>query len=212
MSCCQCQGIELFFNDWMARRVRKHYRKHGNEKTTRKMLAAIKQEGVTDMTLLDIGGGIGGIQLDLLAAGASEALSVDASSAFMAIAEQEAREHGMADRIRYQFGDFAELAPNIGMFDIVTLDRVICCYDDMPALVQASAERAGKYYGAVYLRDAWWVIMVLPIINLIPKIMRKPFRAYVHSTTEVDRIIRATGMTPHYQARTFIWQVFVYKR
>ena len=212
MSCCQCQGIELFFNDRMARHTRKRYRKRGNEKTTQMMLDAIKTDGIDDMTVLDIGGGIGGIQLDLLAAGASEALSVDASSAYLAIAEAEAEAQGVSDRIRYQFGDFVELAPDIEAADIVTLDRVICCYDDMPALVSHSAERARQYYGAVYPRDSWWVKMVMPIINLIPKIMRKPFRAYVHPTVEVDAIIRKYGFKLHYYARTFIWQIFVYKR
>lgn len=176
------------------------------------MLDAIKTDGIDDMTVLDIGGGIGGIQLDLLAAGASEALSVDASSAYLAIAEAEAEAQGVSDRIRYQFGDFVELAPDIEAADIVTLDRVICCYDDMPALVSHSAERARQYYGAVYPRDSWWVKMVMPIINLIPKIMRKPFRAYVHPTVEVDAIIRKYGFKLHYYARTFIWQIFVYKR
>ena len=97
------------------------------------------------MTLLDIGGGIGTIQLELLSAGASEAISVEASTAHMEAGQEEARRQGSRDRVRHRHGDFVELAPDIAPVDIVTLDKVICFYDDMQNLVGLSSARAGKF-------------------------------------------------------------------
>ena len=54
------------------------------------MIDALKTEGVEDATLLDIGGGIGAIQHELLAAGAAHATSVDASAAYLEAAQRRA--------------------------------------------------------------------------------------------------------------------------
>ena len=39
------------------------------------------------------------------------------------------------DRVRYEVGDFVALAPDVEPADVVALDRVVCCYPDMAALV-----------------------------------------------------------------------------
>ena len=45
------------------------------------------------------------------------------------------------------------MSDEIEAADVVTLDRVICCYPDMEALVGRSAERALRLYGLVHPRD-----------------------------------------------------------
>lgn len=46
-------------------------------------------------------------------------------------AQEEAKRKGLDDRIRFYHGDFVDLASEIPPADIVTLDRVICCYPDI---------------------------------------------------------------------------------
>jgi magnesium-protoporphyrin O-methyltransferase len=91
------------------------------------------------MTLLDIGGGLGGIQHALLAGGVVQATYVDASSAYMKAAREEAIRREIDEQITFLHGDFVDLAEEIPSAEIVTLDRVVCCYDDMQALVRLSA-------------------------------------------------------------------------
>jgi len=81
MNCCQCQAIESRFNQKVAAEKLKQYRHKGPEKTTRLLLDALKAESVAGLTLLDIGGGIGAIQHELLKTGLSSATGVEASSA-----------------------------------------------------------------------------------------------------------------------------------
>ena len=66
----QCQGMETFFDNKTAVGDLKAYRKKGPSKTTRMLIDALKAQGVEDMTLLDIGGGVGAIQHELLNSGA----------------------------------------------------------------------------------------------------------------------------------------------
>nr|NIV03321.1 methyltransferase domain-containing protein [Calditrichia bacterium]NIV71524.1 methyltransferase domain-containing protein [Calditrichia bacterium]NIV98084.1 methyltransferase domain-containing protein [Candidatus Saccharibacteria bacterium]NIW80687.1 methyltransferase domain-containing protein [Calditrichia bacterium] len=149
MSCCQCQGIEQEFNEKYVKRDLKKYCKKGPQKTTRLLLEALKSERIAGGMLLDIGGGVGAIQHELLAAGMSRAISVEASSAYLTAAREEAERLGLTGKIEFKQGNFVNLAEEILQVDIVTLDRVICCFDEMTALVGRSAERAGKFYGVV---------------------------------------------------------------
>jgi magnesium-protoporphyrin O-methyltransferase len=115
-------------------------------------------------------------------------------------------------RITYLHGDFVSLAASIPEADIVTLDRVICCYDDVQALVSLSASKARKLYGVVYPRSTWWVRLSFFIENMGFQLHRSPFRAFVHPSRLVDRLIRDAGLSLVYQRNTSVWQVVVYQR
>jgi magnesium-protoporphyrin O-methyltransferase len=212
MSAC-CQGVDEFFNERTARFDLKRYRRRGPSKQTSVLLAAIRERGVEGASLLDIGGGIGAIQQELLAAGAAHATSVEASPAYLRAAREEAARRGTTDRIDYQSGDFVALADAIESADLVTLDRVICCYPDMEALVGASATRARRVYGLVYPQDGWWVRAGVRVANFANRLRRRAFRAHVHTTTAVDAAVRANGLTPALRRRVGpVWQVVVYTR
>ena len=96
--------------------------------------------------------------------------------------------------------------------DIVTLDRVICCYPDMPALVGASVAHAGHVYGLVYPRNAWWTRMGVWMINLVFRARRHSFRTFVHSPEAVDALVVARGFQRRFRRLTGVWQVVVYAR
>jgi magnesium-protoporphyrin O-methyltransferase len=212
MNCGQCQGIEREFNQGEAAGKLKSYRERGPAETTRLLIEAVKASGVQGLTVLDIGGGIGAVQYGLLEAGAEGATSVEASSAYLRAAQDEARRQAWIDRIRYAHGNFVELAAEITPADIVTLDRVICCYHDMPALVGLSAARARKVYGLVYPRDSWWVRLGIWLENLIYRLQGSPFRAYVHAPQAVEAILREQGLRRRYHKQNLAWQVAVYTR
>ncbi len=212
MSCCQCQGIESFFNKKVALKELKRYHAQGPNKTTRLLIGALKDAGVQGLTLLDIGGGIGAIQHELMAAGVISATNVDASTAYMEVAKEEAARRGLADRVDYQYGDFVSLAHDVSPADITTLDRVICCYHDMQALVGLSSAKAQRFYALVYPRETLLFRLFRPVANLIFRLMRNPFRLFIHATREVDALVRGNGFEPRFTDRTLLWQVVVYGR
>lgn len=212
MSCCQCQGIESLFNKKTALKELKRYRARGPNKTTRLLIGALKDAGVQGLTLLDIGGGIGVIQHELMAAGVTSATNVDASTAYMEVAKEEAARRGLADRVDYQYGDFVSLAQDVSPADIITLDRVICCYHDMQALVGLSSTKAQRFYALVYPREILLFRVFRPLANLIFWLIRNPFRLFIHATREVDALVRGNGFKPRFTDKTLLWQVVVYGR
>ena len=213
MSCCkQCQGIEQTFDDDLAQDELESYREEGADKTTGWLLDRLQEEDLDGNTLLDIGGGIGAIQLELIFAGVSHATSVDASTAYLKSARQEAERLGMEEQITQHHGDFVYIASDLEETDIVTLDRVICCYPDMPALVSKSAGLAKKYYGAIYPRDTWWLRAAQKIGDLFLWVSRNPFRFFVHPTEEVEGILQRQGFERIYHRQNFIWQVALFER
>src|SRR3990172_12928240 len=157
MSCAQWQGIERMSDRRAAERELRQYRAAGPGGTTRLLIDALKAEGVAGLTLLDIGGGVGAIQHELLRAGVRSATAVDASSAYLDAAQAEAARLGHADQVVYHHGDFVEMVPRIEPHDIVTLDRVICCYHALEALVGLSALRPRPLYPLLFPRDTWWI-------------------------------------------------------
>jgi magnesium-protoporphyrin O-methyltransferase len=212
MGCCQCQGIEAFFNKKLAVRELGRYLQKGPWKTTRMLIEAIRAAGLEDATLLDIGGGIGAIQHELLSDGASRAVNVDASSAYLEAAKSEAQRRGHTGRVTYHHGDFVDLAQDVPPADVVTLDRVICCYHDVQRLVGLSAAQAKKLYGLVYPRDTWWVKAGFSLINLFMWALRNQFRGFVHPSRKVEAIVRANGLERHFYRTTLVWQVVLYAR
>jgi len=210
--CCQCQAMERLFNVREAQRDLRRYRRSGAANTTNTLVRAIEAQGIAEMTLLDIGGGIGAIQLALLAAGARSATDVDASQAYLDAAKEQSERDGYSERISYVHGNFVELADRLPQADIVTLERVICCFPDMPSLVGASAEKAQRLYGLVYPRDTWWMRLGARVINVFMWLQRSAFRFYVHSQAAVEGELRRHGLVWQYATTTGPWQVALYVR
>ena len=72
-----------FYNEKSAASELREYRQKGPIPSTRALIEALRAAGVEGATLLDIGGGIGAIQHELLDAGVARATSVDASGPSM---------------------------------------------------------------------------------------------------------------------------------
>ena len=212
MPCNCCQITDKIFDEKDARSGLRRYQRRGPSGQTLELLKAVRSRGLKDATLLDIGGGVGAVHHELLRSGAARAVDVDASRAYTLAAHEEAERQGHADRIRYVTGDFVAVADEIDAADLVALDRVICCYADMAALVGRSAPLARRRYGLVYLRDSWLGRVGVALENARFRVSRSPFRTYVHRTAEVEAILAAHGLVKRLERRTLIWQLALYER
>jgi len=176
------------------------------------LIDAITAEGIKGKTLLDIGGGVGAVQHELLKAGAARAVGVDASAAYISSVQEEARNQGHADRVSSIHSDFVEIADDIQPADVVTLDRVICCYHDLNSLVGLSSQRANNLYGLVYPRENWVIRVGFVFFNLYYRLFRNPFRIFPHRTSAIDRLLHLNGFQRSFYQKTLLWQIAVYKR
>ena len=202
-----------FYDERRAASDLKRYHEKGPRPWTRTLIESLKAEGVEGATLLDIGGGIGAIQHELLDAGLARATSVDASGPYLDASRKESDRRGYGGRVTYRHGDFVELAESIAPADIVTLDRVINVYPDWQRLIELSAARARRLYGLVYPRDRRFVKLVIVGINLTSRLRGKGVRAAVRPADAVERALRENGFTLHVAKSVGpAWQVAVYRR
>jgi magnesium-protoporphyrin O-methyltransferase len=212
MDGCGCDGYASPIDARSAQDDRARYRRAGPDRTTRMLLDMIEARTESESSVLDIGGGIGIIDLELLKARAGRAVLVEASPEYLEAARDEARQAGLADRIEIVAGDFVRHAPDIDAADIVTLDRVVCCYPDAAALVSASAAKAKKLYGLVLPRDRWYVRWAIRLVNLRYRLKGRAYRAHAHANAWIDAMTLASGLRPCAEEFTLIWRAVLYAR
>lgn len=211
-SCCSNEVIAGQFDRQAADEELRRYRSDGPLPTTEALIHALATRGVAGAVLLDIGAGVGAIHHALLERGARRAVHVDISKDYIEAARMETERIGHTYRVQFVHGDFVAIAPTIDMVDVVTLDRVVCCYPDMEGLVTRSAERARQLYGAVYPRDRRFVRIGIALMNLGKRLSGSSFRSYFHAPAAIDEVLRRLGFVRGSTQRTWFWEVVVYVR
>jgi hypothetical protein len=199
-----------FYNSRKAASEVRRYHNKGPIPSTRLLIDALTTEGVEGATAIDIGGGIGAVQHELLAAGATHVTSVDASDAYIKTARDESERRGLSGRVTYHHGDFLELAQTIPPADIVTLDRVINVCPDWKRLIRLSAARSRRLYGLVYPRNTLPVRMVVWVMNRF--VWRGRVHASVPSPDVIDTLTSQAGFVQFFSKTTGAWQVAVFRR
>lgn len=188
------------------------YRRKGPDAQSRELVSVLEREGLTGATAVDIGAGIGTIGHGLVAAGVSQLTDVDGSPAYLAAARDEAQRLGTADRWRFMEGDYVALADDIGPVEVMTLGRVLCCYEDWRTLVAASTARTRRLYGVVYPVSRGWIRALSALANTVARLFSRPSRLHVHPDRQVDGAIRAAGFEPIHLRKGLLWQTAVYRR
>ena len=209
--CCG-QNFDRVFDEREAENDLRSWREHGLPDSTAELIEALRKAGVDGAALVDIGAGVGMVHLELLAGGAATAIDVDASSAYLAAARAEAERRGVADRVSYRYGDVVDVAADLPPADVVTLDRVICCYPDLAALLGAAVRPRPRLIGLVHPTDAWWVRAGASVLNALSWLLRRRDDFYIHRQVEIDGLLGRAGFEPLHRGGSRVWRVAVYGR
>jgi len=212
VDCCEPTLYDDQFDARRADERLRQYRRRGPNGWTVRLVDGLAAGGVHGLTVLDIGAGVGAVHHALLDAGAASAVDVDASGPYLDAARTEAERRGLADRITYRKGDVVALGPEIPDADLVALDRVVCCYPHMEALVRVAADLTRRRLGMVLPRDDAWVRAAVAISNRWSALRRDPFRVHVHRTADVLRVATASGLTLAADHRGRFWQTLILER
>jgi magnesium-protoporphyrin O-methyltransferase len=211
-SCCVPQGeYRRFFRTGVARRDARRFRKKGLDAAARRLVDAVAARGIEGARVLEAGGGVGAVQLELLAAGAATATGVELSSAYEEEADALARERRVADRVERRVGDFVELAASLPEAEVVVLHRAVCCYPDGPGFVAAAAGRATRVLALTFPRERAAVRLGVRLANAWLRLRGCGFRAFVHPAR--DLLAAAPGFTPVVLVdATPVWRIAVLER
>lgn len=205
-ACCDPDEYDVVFTSKYARQLAKKLRVKGLDDTAAKMADFVTEQGPDGATVLEIGGGVGGLHMELLRRGASRATSVELSTAYEVEAARLLAESGLADRVSRRNGDAVadpSLAPSA---DIVVLHRVVCCYPDFPALLGLAADRARRMLVFSYPRPRLLTRTETVMENLGYAVRRQAFRTFVHSPEAMLAVLAEHGHQPVSGGRNLRWQ------
>lgn len=204
-----CCGADRLFDSKTAKKQYKSYLKKGASRVTKKLIKQLEQVGTGD-TLLDVGGGIGAIQWWFLARGGKKSFGVDASTGYTLLAKDHAEKHGYGERTHFIVGDFTDKAAELPLTDHVTLDKVICCYPDMQGIIDLACSKAQRSVSLSYPMDGMIAQLFRGAGVLFMKLIRNPFRPYVHSVNLVRERFIANGFKRQEAALSFPWHLETY--
>jgi 2-polyprenyl-3-methyl-5-hydroxy-6-metoxy-1,4-benzoquinol methylase len=213
MVCCTgyC-AAEAQFNSKMAKRDLRRYPRRGADATTRLILTELRRWPLEGRHLLDIGGGIGVISGELADTTVASAVTVEASPAYLEVARREVGPKYGSRSTQFVLGDFAVIAGTLPDADMVTLDRVVCCYPDPEALLGAAAAKTRQVLAFTYPRDRWYVRAMFALGNFWLRLTRKKFRAFVHGPERMAAVLEAAGLVRATQRNTLVWMLDLYHR
>jgi 2-polyprenyl-3-methyl-5-hydroxy-6-metoxy-1,4-benzoquinol methylase len=212
MPCNCCEMENNTFGEDRAKADIRDYRKRGPAKQTKLILEAIRSLGLKGVALLDIGGGVGTIHHELLNDIASEATHVDASSAYLKEAKEEAARRAHAGHVQFIHADFTDVAGDVPQADVVTLDRVVCCYPDFRSLLKAAAGHSRKAVALTYPRETWYMRIGLAAANFFQRLRNDPFRVFIHPVAEMETLFKAEGFVQTSIRRIFVWEMALYQK
>jgi 2-polyprenyl-3-methyl-5-hydroxy-6-metoxy-1,4-benzoquinol methylase len=213
MACCSgyCAAEEQFGSKRAERDLRR-YRRRGADKITRLMLAELRRWPLEGRNVLDVGGGIGVIIVELADTQVASAALVEASSAYLEVARHEVGLKYGSRPIQLVHGDFVVIAGTLPDADVVTLNRVVCCYPDAGALLVAAATQTRQVLAFTYPRDRWYVQTLFVLVNFWMRLTGKKFRAFVHSPERMAAVLESSGMVRDTQRKTLLWVLDLYHR
>ena len=213
MTCCTgpCAAAS-HFNPKKADRDLRRYQRHGPDISTRILLSEIRRWPLQGLHLLDVGAGIGVIALELAGAGLAGVTLADASADYLEAARRHLASRDASLRAQFILGDFAATAGSLPDADIVTLDRVVCCYPDVEALLRGVAARARRIVAFTYPRDKWYVRAGFVVENSWYRLRQDPFRAFVHSPQRMASVLESAGFVRAARLAKLQWALDLYRR
>jgi magnesium-protoporphyrin O-methyltransferase len=190
------------------------YKESGLTKSSKILLGYLDKEGLAGKTILDLGCGTGSFSIEALKAGAAHCVGVDLSPQMIRNANELAAKSGFSEKARFAVGDAAALQHPVS--DAVVLDKVICCYPDVDALLKSASESSSKMLGFVVPRDEGIVKgplrLGVGLFNLVEKLRKRKAPMYLHSLKKINGLLEGSGFVQKRKTGSGFWLVFLCAR
>jgi 2-polyprenyl-3-methyl-5-hydroxy-6-metoxy-1,4-benzoquinol methylase len=204
--CCDPRDCDAVFTPDYARRTARKLRTTGLDDTATRMVEYLVAGGLEGASILEIGGGVGGLHIELLRRGASRATNLELSSAYEVEAARMLGESGFEDRVDRRLVNIANEPEAIDQADVVVLHRVVCCYPDYEGLLGAAADHARRMLIFSYPRPHLLTRAQTAFENIGYAVRRQDFRTFVHSPDAMVAVLADHGLEVTHTGRNRMWQ------
>jgi hypothetical protein len=212
MQCCRAGACEEIFTPGMARRNLENLRRKGLGDLERRMVAIASEPDVEGARVLEIGGGVGALQAELLAAGAAQGEVVEIVAAYEPYARELARERGLEERSSFRVVDVLEEPEAVEPADVVLLNRVVCCSPDGVELARRSAALSTQTLVLSFPRDVFWVRFGLRVVNAGLAVFGRSFRVFAHPRRALVAAAEGEGLSLARGWRGTLWELTAFRR
>ena len=202
--CCACDYEKVFGRKTAARDARRFRRRglRGSAKTLAELAGDVR-----GATVLEVGGGVGAIEIELLEKGATSATNVELAATYEDAARTLLAERGLNDRVERLVGDFVAEAGATPEHDVVVMHRVVCCYPDVDALVGAGAGHARRRMILTFPQERRLVRAALSTVNAVMRLTGSTFQVYVHPFERIAAAADARGLGLAERRRSgYVWE------
>jgi 2-polyprenyl-3-methyl-5-hydroxy-6-metoxy-1,4-benzoquinol methylase len=205
--CCAPDDYQSVFSGRFARRQSKRYRRRGLTPAAHGIVDFATAQGIAGATVLEIGGGVGQVHIELLRRGAAHVTNLELSENYEAEAARLLEQAGLTGRVTRRFLDVAQAPDEVEPADVVVLHRVVCCYPDYARLLSVAAGHARRTL--VYSHPAANVVnrFEFGAENLYRRLTRNDFRAFIHPPDGMVRAAQSDGMAVAYRQQSRVWDV-----
>jgi magnesium-protoporphyrin O-methyltransferase len=208
--CCATSGYDRLFDERQARKDARRYRRKGLDPAARWIVEVARGKGVQGAHVLEPGGGVGAIEVELLKSGAGRSTIVELSEKYEQEAIRLARDAGVESRIERRLGDFA--SDEVQPADVVVMHRVVCCYPDYERLLGAAADRARRLLVFTYPPRNLGFRLFVWMANAWMRLCRSPFRVFAHPVAALKDAVERRGFDLAAQRRRGLWRGMAFIR
>jgi magnesium-protoporphyrin O-methyltransferase len=205
--CCQPHAYDAKFSDRFARRMARRYSRRGLSRSARAIVSFLTVRGIEGATVLEIGGGVGQLHVELLRHGAARATNLEISTSYEPEAELLLERSGMTARVDRRLLDIAQAPDQVERADVVVLHRVVCCYPDYERLLDAAAGKAERLLVFSHPPRNLPTRAVIWADNALGRLKGDTFRAFVHPPAEMRGVASRSGLRNTYRWRGLGWCV-----
>lgn len=162
--------------------------------------------------MLEIGGGVGQVLLELLKAGAGSGEVIELVPSYEEHAAALAAEAGIGERASFRTADLVADPAARRPADIVVLNKVVCCTPDGIELAGVSAELARRTLVLSFPRETWWARAAFGTVNVGLRLRRRRFRVFVHSHQALRAAVEAHGLAHVSDRDGPLFRIAAYRR
>jgi len=205
--CCDRGDYEATFNERFARRIARRYRRRGLTKVERRLVGFLVEQGIEGATILEIGGGLGEVHVELLRAGAARVTNLEISPSYEAEARRLLDSTGFSDRVDRRILDIAAAREEVEAADVVVLHRVVCCYRDYAALLAAAGSHSRRLLVFSHPPRSVLLRVLFSWDNGVRRLRRSDFRGFVHPPEAMVAVLEAQGLSVRRRDHSWEWDV-----
>ena len=210
--CCARHGQEELFGEKTAANDARKYRRKGPDPMARSLARRAGTRGVEGASVLEIGGGVGQVALELLKAGAASAEVVELLPDYEQFVHELAVEAGVDERISFRTADLVADPAAVARVDLVVMNKVVCCTPDGIALAGIAASLARRTLVFSFPRGVWWARAGLGVVNLYLRLRGRRFRVFVHPTAALEAAVESRGFVRASERNGPLFRIAAFER